>query len=296
MQRNRFNAKEVHHPDQHRRRHAHQHQPLHRRHAAFDRVLLSTEIHEVNDAQIVKRPDDRGHSPGNRQPHQPRIHCRFQHIELTEKAQHRRDTGKAEQQDQHRHGLQRLGPGELVQAADIGDRTAITLHRQDEGKGAKVHGDIDRHIDQRGLHPLRGGRSQTDQRIAHMGDGRIGHQALDVFLANRGHSAKEHRDHRQRSQNLAPIVGHAAKGVMHNAGDQRHGGHLGGGCEEGRDRGRRTIVNIGCPHVEGRGRDLERHTSDQEHKAEQQAQGRLAFGQGRGDAREERGASIAVDQ
>ena len=43
---------------------------------------------------------------------------------------------------------------------------------------------------------------------------------------------------------------------------------FGGGGEEGRDRGRRAFVNVGRPHMERHGRNLEAEPGEQEDEAE----------------------------
>ena len=48
-----------------------------------------------------------------------------------------------------------------------------------------------------------------------------------------------------------------AKGADDDADEQRHRRDLGRGGEEGGDRRRRAFVDVGRPHVERHGRDLE---------------------------------------
>jgi hypothetical protein len=53
--------------------------------------------------------------------------------------------------------------------------------------------------------------------------------------------AEEHRQHRQEGHDLLPVAHRAAEGVMHDAGEQRHGRHLGRGREEG------AVIGVGEP-------------------------------------------------
>ena len=62
-----------------------------------------------------------------------------------------------------------------------------------------------------------------------------------------------------------------AKRAERHAHQQRHGRHLGRGGEEGRDRRRRALVDVGRPHVERHGRDLEGEADQQEHEADDEA-------------------------
>ena len=75
----------------------------------------------------------------------------------------------------------------------------------------------------------------------------------------------------------------AGKGVDEDAHRHRHAGHLGRGGEEGGHRRRRALVDVGRPHVERHGRDLEGDAGGDEDEAEDQAEPALAL-QRRGDA------------
>ena len=68
-----------------------------------------------------------------------------------------------------------------------------------------------------------------------------------------------------------------------DAHDQRHRRHLRRRGEEGRHRRRRAFVDVGRPHVERHGRDLEGEAGEHEDQAEDQAELPLAAGERRGD-------------
>ena len=208
------------------------------RHHPVQPVALFTEIHEEHDAQVIECTNHRGHRPRHRQPGHAAIDSGAQDIELAEKPGKRRHPGQREQQHQHRQRLQGFAPGIKVQRADVGHRAAILFHRQDKGKGADVHGDIDHHIDQHRLDPFGSARSQPDQRKAHMGDRGIGHQPLDIALTDGGHGTQKHRGHRQQRQHLPPLRRGRAKRPLHHPGKQRHRRHFRRGGEKGGDRGR----------------------------------------------------------
>ncbi len=110
---------------------------------------------------------------------------------------------------------------------------------------------------------------QAQKRVADVGDRGIGPQALEVALGQAREGAPEHRDHRDADHHLAPLVDGAGEGVHQGPRDQHHACQLGRGGEEGHDRGRGAFVDVGRPHVEGRGGDLEGQAAKQEHQAEQ---------------------------
>ena len=66
-------------------------------------------------------------------------------------------------------------------------------------------------------------------------------------------------------------VGDAGEGADRGAHEQRDRGDLRRGGEEGGDRRRRALVDVGRPHVERHGGDLEGEPGDQEDEAEDQA-------------------------
>ena len=104
---------------------------------------------------------------------------------------------------------------------------------------------------------------------------------------------------RQEDDDLLPLPATPGKRRVDDAHEQRHGGDLGRGGEEGGDRRRRALVDVGRPHVERHRRDLEGEADEQEHEAEDQAD--VLAGAGRalrdgGDAGEARRAGEAVDQ
>jgi len=128
-----------------------------------------------------------------------------------------------------------------------------------------------------------------------MRDRRIGHQPLDIGLPDRGDAAEEHGQKAQRRDHLLPVAHDAPEGIMHHARHQRHGRDLGRGGKKRRDRRRCALIDIGRPHMERHGRDLERETGQHEHEAQQQPERRLPVGRV-DDARKQRGSGIAIGQ
>ncbi|GCC45278.1 hypothetical protein chiPu_0029552, partial [Chiloscyllium punctatum] len=139
-----------------------------------------------------------------------------------------------------------------------------------------------------------GAGGKPDQRKAHMADRRIGHQALDVGLADRGERAQRHRGDRHEHQDLLPLADDARECGQRRTGEHRERGDLRSGREECRHRRRRSLIDVGRPHVERHRRDLEAEPGEQEHQAEHDAD--AAGGGGGRDAGERDRAGETVDQ
>jgi len=102
----------------------------------------------------------------------------------------------------------------------------------------------------------------------------------------------------RHAHHLLPLRADAGERPSVTRISQRHGGGLRRGGEKGCDRRRRALVDVGRPHVERHGRDLEGDTDQQEDEADDKADilrcgGRLGGG---GDGGEARRAGEAVDQ
>mmetsp|Transcript_18462 Transcript_18462/g.30078 ORF Transcript_18462/g.30078 Transcript_18462/m.30078 type:complete len:709 (-) Transcript_18462:9727-11853(-) len=291
-----LNAEHVDDAQNHDHGRSHEEGPKHGRLAAVQTLFLGVaKIHEKDDAQVVIGPDHGRDHTGHGQPGEAPFIGRAQHIELAEKAQHRRHAGQRKQKHQHGQRLARFPLCVHVQRRDFDDGLAVLLHHQDECERAYIHRHIDRHIDQHRLHAQHGARRQPHQRIAHMGNGRERHEALDVGLTDGRKGPKEHRQDRQQRHDLLPVRHRIAKGVMHHAGKERHGRNFGRCGKEGRDRRGRTFIDVRRPHVEGHGRNLEGKARHQEHEAKQEAQRHVVL-RHLHNAREQRRARIAIDQ
>ena len=166
------------------------------------------------------------------------------------------------------------------------------------GKRAERHGHVDDEIDDHAARALRRPGGEPDQHVADVADGRVGHQPLDVGLADGREGPEAHGGDGERAHHLLPLRADAAEGTERDAHQQRDRGGLGRGREESRDRRRRALVDVGRPHVEGHRRDLEGDADEQEHEAEDQADvlrrpRRLGH---RGDRGKARRAGEAVDE
>ena len=99
-------------------------------------------------------------------------------------------------------GLRAAQAGEILDVLDI---AILRAHRQDAGEGAKRHDEIDRHVDGDALDARDRARGEPDERKTHMADGRIGHQPLDVALADGRKGAERHRGDRDEDHDLLPL-------------------------------------------------------------------------------------------
>ena len=115
-------------------------------------------------------------------------------------------------------------------------------------------------------------------------------------LADRREGAEHHRGDRDEDDDLLPVGRDRLEGADGDAHEQRHRRHLGRGGEEGGDRRRRAFIDVGRPHVERHGRDLEGKAGKHEDQAEDQAELALGAAERRGDLLEAGVAGVAVDQ
>ena len=132
---------------------------------------------------------------------------------------------------------------------------------------------------------------KADQRVADVADGRVGHQPLDVGLADGGEGAEAHRGDGEATPPAATAAPMPAKAPSVTRISSAMAASLGRGGEEGGDRRRRALVDVGRPHVERHGGDLEGEADQQEHEADDQAdvlRRRRSALRGRGDGGEAR--------
>ena len=129
-----------------------------------------------------------------------------------------------------------------------------------------------------------------------MADGRIGHKALDVGLADRGDGTQGHRQHRDEDDDLAPLGQQIWKRTQDRTQKQTHRCNLGGSGEEGGYRGGGAFINVGRPHMERHSGHLESKTGNQEHNSEDNTQAGAADHGDIGDGRELGRTSEAINQ
>ncbi len=221
---------------------------------------------------------------------------RQEDVNLGEDAGQRRQSGEAQHQRGQREGHARTAARQAREISDRFDRLAVATHRLDADEDPDIGDGIEGQIEQHALHAHHGAGGETEQRVAHMADGAVGHQALDVGLADGGEGAQPHRQHRDELDDLAPLLQRVGERDDDGADEHREGCDFRGGGEKGDDRGRRAFVNVRRPHMERHGGKLERQAGDQEDQPEDQADADARRLDDMGDAGEFGGAGEAVDQ
>jgi hypothetical protein len=98
-----------------------------------------------------------------------------------------------------------------------------------------------------------------------MTDRRIGHQPFDVALSDCREGAERHRGDRNEHNDLLPFVGDARKCHDRRSREDGDASDLGRSSKESGDRRRRTLIDVGRPHVERHRGNLEAEADKQEH-------------------------------
>ena len=139
---------------------------------------------------------------------------------------------------------------------------------------------------------VRGG--DRDQHEAGLRDRRVGEQALDVPLRERGDVADRERGDRDPGDRPRPelLVARERRHEHPVGDDERH--HLRRRAHERGHRRRRALVDVGRPHVERRRRGLEREPGDDHRQPEHEQ--RVVRVPGGGDRVEAELAGRAVDE
>ena len=254
------------------------------------------EIHDLDDADIVVGADDGGEHADDGERIEAGIDGGEEDVPLAEEAGEPGNAGQREHQDRQDRRHHRIGRGDAGDVVDVLDIALLAAHGQDEGEGAERHRQVDKHVDDDAAHAGFRVGGKADQREAHVADRRIGHQPLEVALADRGEGAQHHRGDRDEDDDLLPVGGDRLERAHGDAHDQRHGRHLGRSGEEGGHRRRRAFVDVRSPHVERHGRDLEDEAGEHEDEAEHQPELPLRPRQRGGDGLEAGVAGVAVDQ
>jgi outer membrane protein insertion porin family len=83
-----------------------------------------------------------------------------------------------------------LKPGQIFNARH---GLTLTAHGDQHREGAKIHGQINRHINGKPMQAFITRDRKAHQRIADMADGGISHEALDIALPNGGKRTQHHR-------------------------------------------------------------------------------------------------------
>ncbi len=90
-----------------------------------------------------------------------------------------------------------------------------------------------------------------------MRDGGVGEQPLHVGLGDRDHRADDHGEDRHHPQGRPPVPGQRAERHVEDPQQGAEGGDHGAGRHQRGDRGRRALVDVRLPGLEGHRADLE---------------------------------------
>ncbi|SCD30840.1 hypothetical protein GA0115236_10067 [Streptomyces sp. IgraMP-1] len=98
----------------------------------------------------------------------------------------------------------------------------------------------------------------------------VGQQPLHVGLGDGDDRADHHRGDGDAPHHRPPVPAHPGQHHVEQAEQGAEGGDLGGGGHEAGDRGRGALVDVGRPHVERDGADLEEQPHQDQGHADQE--------------------------
>jgi hypothetical protein len=190
--------------------------------------------------------------------------------ELAHEAGQRGDTRErteSDGEDRAEEGM-RLGEAGVVFEVLVGVvGTGDVGHHAEDGERCQQVGEEIK-VNRTGGEGLAAGGDDRDEQVTGMRNAGEADEALHVVLGERGEVAEEdgrdghHGEHRHREEIIR------AEDALGEDEEHRETGGLGGDGEERGDRGRRALVNVGNPDLEGDGADLEGDTGEDEHDAD----------------------------
>ncbi len=144
----------------------------------------------------------------------------------------------------------------------------VGRERGHRGEGAGIRHQVGKQVDDGGREPLPARHHERHGHVPHVGDARIGEQALDVALSEGHDVAQGHRQNRHDGDPGAkafrqPLLEHGREDAVENEQARPLGrdGEIGDrGCGHAR-------VHVGGPRMERRERHLEAETHEQEEQA-----------------------------
>ena len=173
----------------------------------------------------------------------------------------------------------------------------LVRHADHDGERADVHERVHEQVEEHARRGSRIGRSQGQEEIPPVGDARVGQHPLHVGLHQRNEIRRDHGDRGKPPQDGEPGGVRVVEGDQEDTRKGYEGGCLYRCRHERGHRRRRTLVDVGRPHVEGHRRDLEREANHQERDGDrQQARSGGTARDTRGDDRNVGTARGAVGQ
>ena len=114
-----------------------------------DHIGRRIKIHHLDDAQIIEGRNHGSEHTHHGQSPEPTLHRSKKHIKLPEEPRERRNAGHGEHENRHPHrhgGVGLAKPGQIFNARN---RLTLPTHGDQHSKGAKVHGQINRHVNRK---------------------------------------------------------------------------------------------------------------------------------------------------
>ena len=219
--------------------------------------------------------------------------------ELAEETGGERKARQREEEECQRRGHVRPPAPQAAQVVVAVEVLALAAHHRDHREGAEVGERVGGEVVEGALDTERDADADrhADQDVAGLGDARVGEHPLDAVLRQGGEVADDHGEDGDRDHHRAPAAVVGGEGVVEEADDDDERRHLGGDAHEGGHRGRRSLVDVGRPGVEGRRADLEGEADEHEDDpADQQRVDRQRAAHRLGDLRELGVPGLAVHQ
>ena len=142
----------------------------------------------------------------------------------------------------------------------------FAAHERDDAERADERECVDRRVKQRRAKAVASSSDEAEQRVAGVGDSRVGEKPADVRLRERDEIADDDGESRERGQDRRPagdqsVPRRAAlcrcETDEHDFSQHDERRHLRAGRDERGARDRRALVSVGRPEMERRGGDLE---------------------------------------
>ena len=273
-----------------------EHRVARRRSAGWRELQLRgvSEVHRPHDAEVVVGRDHRRDHARDDQPPEAAVVGSGEDVELADEAAGQREAEHAEHEHPHRDAEERALPSEAGEVRERHRLTELAFPRGDHGERADRHRRVrDEVVHQRTRAEL-GGGGDADQHEAGVRDRRVRQDPLDVPLDERRDVSPRERDAGDRRDRVAPEVRLLRERGRQDAVGDGQGGHLCRRAHERRHRGRRALIGVRRPHVERRGRRLEREPGDDHREPDHER--RVVRVTRRRDLRERQLAGGAVDE
>ena len=235
-------------------------------------MLLLGDVHGLDDEQVVVEAHhgvdkgDEHHEVGPERGALVTADGCHEDKELREHTGKRGDASQREEGERHEQRQLRVGLVEAVVGRHLGVATVV-LYRADDGEDGQVGGHVDQHVEGEGCDAHCAVAHYGEHDVACLRDGREGHEALQLRLADGEEVAHGDGEHDDNPEQRLPYVGHCAEDLHQDDGQGERGGTLGDDAQITGDGRGGTLVGVGSPEVEGHERNLEAQSAEEEHQS-----------------------------